>query len=148
MTAREYLTRYRDAVREAREVELSMAKLRLRYSAPSAINYSDMPKAHNTEHDLSDYAARMEELSDILLKKYERCIGIQIDIEMRLDKMEGYKDAQVEREILRHRYTDITENGKLCPWELVADSVHYSVRTVKSRHGSALQHFPMDNLCL
>lgn len=148
MTAKEYLTRYRDAVREAKEVELNMTKLKLRYSAPGAINYSDMPKAHNTEHDLSDYAAKMEELTDLLTRRYEKCIGIQIDIEMRLDKMEGWKDAQLEREILRHRYTDITDNGKLCPWELVADSVSYSVRTVKSKHGSALQHFPMDDPCI
>ncbi|HAB94182.1 MAG TPA: hypothetical protein DCF49_05395 [Lachnospiraceae bacterium] len=146
MTAREYLTRYRDAVREAREIELNMMRIRLRYTAPAAINYSDMPKAHNTEHDLSDYAAKMEELSDLLLQKYEKCIAIQIDIEMRLDRMTGYKDAQIDREILRHRYTNITDKGRYCPWELVADAVGYSVRQVKTKHGSALQHFPMDDL--
>ena len=145
MTAREYLTRYRDAVRESREIELKITQLRLRYGAPSAINYSDMPKAHNNS-DLSDYMTKLEELTEMLCARYEKCLGIMIDIEMRLDQMEG-PNAQLE--ILRHRYTDIAEDGRLSPWENVADAVHYSERTVKRAHGSALQHFPMDNhLCL
>lgn len=145
MTAREYLTRYRDAVRESREIELKITQLRLRYGAPSAINYSDMPKAHNNS-DLSDYMTKLEELTEQLYARYEKCLGIMIDIEMRLDRMTGYKDAQIDREILRHRYTNITDKGRYCPWELVADAVGYSVRQVKTKHGSALQHFPMDDL--
>ena len=134
-------------MRESREIELKITQLRLRYAAPSAINYSDMPKAHNNS-DLSDYMEKLEELTELLYAKYERCLGIMVDIEMRLDQMEG-PNAQLEREILRHRYTDITEDGRLSPWENVADAVHYSERTVKRAHGSALQHFPMDNhLCL
>lgn len=141
MTAKEYLIRYRDAVRESREIELKITQLRLRYGAPSAINYNDMPKAHNSEHDLSDYMEKLEELTGKLYGKYEKCLGTMIDIEMRLDQMEG-PNAQLEREILRHRYTDITEDGRLSPWENVADAVHYSERTVKRAHGTALQHFP------
>ena len=59
MTAREYLTRYRDAVRESREIEIKITQLRLRYGAPSEINYSDMPKAHNNS-DLSSWDAVAE----------------------------------------------------------------------------------------
>ena len=55
MTTKEYLQRYQIAYREAKDTELRMAQLRLKYSAPTAIEYSDMPKAHNSEHDLSDY---------------------------------------------------------------------------------------------
>lgn len=144
MTAKEYLSRYRDAVRESREIELKITQLRLRYGAPSAINYSDMPKAHNSEHDLSDYMEKLEELNAILLGKYERCLGIMIDIEMRLDQMEEGPNTQVEREVLRHRYTDITEQGRLASWESVSECVGYSRRQVERFHGSALRHFPMD----
>ena len=144
MTAKEYLTRYRDAVRESREIELKITQLRLRYGAPSAINYSDMPKAHNSEHDLSDYMEKLEELTDILYDKYERCLGLMIDIEMRLDQMEEGPNTQVEREVLRHRYTDITEQGRLASWESVSESVGYSRRQVERFHGSALRHFPID----
>lgn len=137
MTAREYLIRYRDAVRESREIELKITQLRLRYGAPSAINYSDMPKAHGNS-DLSDYMAQLEKLTDLLFSKYEKCLGVMVDIEMRLDKM----DSQLEREVLRHRYTDITEHGRLSSWESVCDAVGYSRRQVERVHGSALQHFP------
>lgn len=142
MTAKEYLLRYRDAVRESRDVELRITQLRLRYGAPSAINYSDMPKSHSNS-DLSDYAAQLERLEDFLFEKYQRCLGIMVDIEMRLDKMEG-QNAQLEREVLRHRYTHITETGRLASWESVAEAVHFSRRTVERVHGQALQHFPID----
>ena len=144
MTAREYLTRYRDAVRESREIELKITQLRLRYGAPSAINYSDMPKAHNTEHDLSDYMAKLDELTDLLYAKWERCLGIMVDIEMRLDRMEAGPNTQIEREVLRHRYTDITDQGRLASWDSVSAAVGYSRRQVERFHGSALQHFPTD----
>ena len=141
MTAREYLTRYRDAVRESREIEIKITQLRLRYGAPSAINYSDMPKAHNNS-DLSDYMVKLEELTELLRARYEKCLGIMIDIEMRLDQMEG-PNAQLEREILRHRYTDITDQGHLSSWDAVAEAVGYSRRTVARAHGCALQHIPV-----
>ena len=142
MTAREYLSRYRDAVRESREIELKITQLRLRYGAPGAISYSDMPKAHNNS-DLSDYMAKMDELTELLQAKYEKCLGIMVDIEMRLDRMDAGPNTQIEREVLRHRYTDITEKGNLSSWEAVSDAVGYSRRTVARAHGSALQHFPI-----
>lgn len=142
-TPKEYLTRYRDAVREAREIELKITQLRLRYGAPGAINYSDMPKAHNNR-DLSDYMAKLDSLTDLLLAKYEKCLAAMVDIEMRLDRLDAGASTQIEREVLRHRYTDITDQGRLASWESVADAVGYSRRTVERVHGSALQHFPMD----
>lgn len=142
MTAREYLTRYRDAVRESREIELKITQLRIRYGAPGAINYSDMPKAHNNG-DLSDYMEKLEELTDLLLGKYEKCLVIMVDIETRLDRMDAGPNTQIEREVLRHRYTDITEQGRLASWESVGAAVGFSRRTVERVHGAALQHFPI-----
>lgn len=140
MTAKEILLRYRDARREASEIELKIAQLRLKYAAPSAIRYSDMPTAHDANHDLSDYAEKLEELEDLLISKYSRCIGVEIDVEKRLDRMEN----QTEREVLRHRYLDLTEKLQLQSWESVADSVHMSRRTVTRIHGTSLLNFPTD----
>lgn len=139
MTAKEYLLKYRDATREARDVELKITQLRIRYGAASAINYSDMPKAHNNS-DLSDYVIQLERLESCLYGKYKKCLTAMEDVETRLDRM----DNQLEREVLRHRYTEITDAGKLTSWEDVADAVHYSRRTVERVHGQALQHFPLD----
>lgn len=140
MTAKTYLLRYMDACREAQDIELHMAQLKLKYAVPSAIRYTDMPTAHDSNHDLSEYAAKMDQLERMLFRKYSECIDIEVDIIMRLDKM----DDQLERQVLRHRYTDITDNGRLCPWEQVADKVGYSRRTVERVHGTALLHFPLD----
>ena len=136
MTAKEYLLRYRAVKREIEDIDMRMAKLRLKYAAPSAIDYSDMPKAHSTEHDLSDYMAKMDELTDYLISKYTRLRGVEVDIYKRLDRMTD----QTERDILRSRYIDGMS------WEKIAAKLNYSVRNVTRLHGPALQHFPMDDV--
>lgn len=140
MTAKEYLLRYRDAYREAQAIEQKMTQLRLKYALPSAIQYSDMPKAHNTEHDLSDYMARMDELTDHLVSQYCKCIGIEGDILERIERVEKVE----ERQVLRYRYTHISETGRLMKWEEVAERMGYARETVTRTHGRALQHFPLD----
>ena len=85
MTAKEYLHQYRNIQREIEDIDRRMAQIRLKYAAPSAINYSDMPKAHNSEHDLSDYIVKMDELTDYMISKYTRLRGIEVDIYMRVD---------------------------------------------------------------
>ena len=134
MTAKEYLLQYQHIQREIEDIDRRMAQVRLKYAAPSAINYSDMPKAHNSNHDLSDYVAKMDELTDYMISKYTRLRGIEIDIYMRVDRMEN----QQERELLRYRYID----GMT--WTQVADAMPTTERNVYFIHGRALQHFPMD----
>ena len=134
MTAKEYLLQYQHIQREIEDIDRRMAQVRLKYAAPSAINYSDMPKAHNSNHDLSDYVAKMDELTDYMISKYTRLRGIEIDIYMLVDRMEN----QQERELLRYRYID----GMT--WTQVADAMLTTERNVYFIHGRALQHFPMD----
>ena len=134
MTAKEYLLQYQHIQREIEDIDRRMAQVRLKYAAPSAINYSDMPKAHNSNHDLSDYVAKMDELTDYMISKYTRLRGIEIEIYMRVDRMEN----QQERELLRYRYID----GMT--WTQVADAMLTTERNVYFIHGRALQHFPMD----
>ena len=134
MTAKEYLLQYQHIQHEIEDIDRRMAQVRLKYAAPSAINYSDMPKAHNSNHDLSDYVAKMDELTDYMISKYTRLRGIEIDIYMRVDRMEN----QQERELLRYRYID----GMT--WTQVADAMLTTERNVYFIHGRALQHFPMD----
>lgn len=142
MTAKEYLLTYRNAYREAQAIELKITQVRLKYAMPSAIGYSDMPKAHNSEHDLSDYMAKVDSLTRQLYKQYSKCVGRDIDIMQRLERMEN----ELEREVLSLRYTHLTDTGRLMPWEDIAEQMHYTVKTVTRIHGRALQHFPMDNV--
>ena len=134
MTAKEYLQQYRHIQREIEDIDRRMVQIRLKYAAPSAINYSDMPKAHNSEHDLSDYIVKMDELTDYMISKYTRLRGIEVDIYKRVDSMENQK----ERELLRYRYID----GMT--WTEIAEALGTTERNVYFIHGRALKHFPMD----
>lgn len=142
MTAKEYLLRYKDAYRRIQAIELKITQIRLKYAMPSAIEYSDMPKAHNSEHDLSDYVAKVDSLVRDLYLQYGKCSGIEADI---LDRIWKMQDAS-EREVLIYRYTHITEAGNLTPWDQIAEQMHYSRMTVIRIHGRALQHFPMNDI--
>lgn len=133
MTPHEYLQRYLDARNEALEIEYRIEALVKQYAMPSAIEYSDMPKAQNTEHDLSDYIVKLEELTQELHKKREECLGIMSDINDRVETME---DA-TERTVLRYRYI---HGMKI---ETIADVMHMTERNVYYIRDKALQHFPL-----
>ena len=133
MTAKEYLLRYRDAYEEAQDTLNRITALRLKYSAPSAIEYSDMPRARNTEHDMSDYVAKVEELTRDMIDKYNKCLGIEVDIYQRIWSMKEWD----EREVLRLRYIDDLK------WEEIAERISRNLRSVFRIHGRALQHFPV-----
>lgn len=131
LTAKEYLQQYRVIQREIEDLDYRMAQLRLKYAAPSAIDYSDMPKAHNSEHDLSDYIAKMDEMTGYMISKYTKLRAVEVNIYMQVDAMEN----QEERELLRYRYID----GMT--WTDIATKLNTSERNVYFIHGRALRNF-------
>ena len=62
--ASEYLFQYRAAKAEVKDIEQRIDRVRAEMMGVKGISYEggDMPKAHNTEHDLSDYIARIDGL--------------------------------------------------------------------------------------
>ena len=62
--ASEYLFRYRTAKAEVKDIEQRIDRVRSEMMGVKGISYEggDMPKAHNIEHDLSDYIARIDGL--------------------------------------------------------------------------------------
>lgn len=128
-TVKGWLCRYREAWEEAEDIEQRITQTRLKYSRPSAISYSDMPKAHN-QTDLSDYAVEMERYENMLIEKYKQCIGIEVEIYQMIDKVSAIN----ERKVLRGLYID----GK--KWQDIADDVPCVLRNVYRIHGRALQH--------
>ena len=136
MTAKEYLQQYKAIQREIDDLDHRMAQLRLKYAAPSAIDYSDMPRAHNTEHDLSDYVAKMDEMTDYMIRKYTKLRAVEVNIYMQVDRME----KQEERELLRYRYIDDMK------WKEIAEKLNTSERNVHFIHGRALRHFEVPNI--
>ena len=87
--------------KEIDEIEQRIKEVRASYMAPRAIQYNDMPKAHNTP-DLSDYYARVEIYVDMLLEREKELIGVNADIMMTVDRI---ADPD-ERRVLMLRYVD------------------------------------------
>lgn len=129
MTAREWLSRYRQAWKEAEDIELRLTQIRLKYTTAGAIQYSDMPKAHR-KTDLSDYAAEIERYEGILIAKYQKCIGIEIEIYQAIDNLK----SENERIVLRAIYID----GK--HYREIAEMVPCVVRSVHRYHQRGLSH--------
>ena len=129
MTAKEFLRRTTKIRKEIDELENRIKETRASYMAPRAIQYDDMPKAHNTS-DLSDYYARVEVYVDMLLDRERELIGVNADIMMTVDRIAD----PYERRVLMLRYIDRK------PWIAIANAIPCSERAVYYLHGRALRH--------
>jgi len=132
---KEYLQRYRAAEAECLDIDRRIQDLRSRYTA-RAIQYDDMPKAHNSEHDLSEYAAELDQLESELKESYAEAVKIQREI---YASLRSVKDG-VHRRVLELRYVD----GYT--FEKIAVLMEFSYQWVCELHGRALQEFvpPVD----
>lgn len=128
MTAKEFLRRTIKIRKEIDEIEQRIKEVRVSYMAPRAIQYNDMPKAHNTS-DLSDYYARVEIYVDMLLEREKELIGVNADIMMTVDRI---ADPD-ERRVLMLRYVDQKR------WIEIARAIPCSERAVYYLHGRALK---------
>lgn len=128
MTAKEFLRRAIKIRKEIDEIEQRIKEVRASYMAPRAIQYNDMPKAHNTS-DLSDYYARVEIYVDMLLEREKELIGVNADIMMTVDRI---ADPD-ERRVLMLRYIDQKQ------WIEIARAIPCSERAVYYLHGRALK---------
>lgn len=110
-------------------IEEQLAELRANKISPSVIN-DGMP--HGTElSDLSDYAAKVDELERKLLKKrYKRLQSFKM-VQNAIEAMED----EAEKELLTYRYL------REMKWEEIAVKMGYSWRKVHYLHGDALEHF-------
>lgn len=111
MTAREqqqkaadYLYRYKIAKGEVKDIERRIDRVRAEMMGVKGISYedSDMPKAHNTEHDLSDYIARI----DGLLRDWQDAQNRALDVMREVsDTINSISNAQARRVLMLY-YVD------------------------------------------
>ena len=122
MTVKEvviWLNQYKHIQRDIQDIEMRITQLRLKYAAPSAISYSDMPKAHDSNHDLSEYAEKLEELEQMLIARHTKALGLSVQYLEALDHL-----SREEAYVIRRRYMD----GAMM--ETIADEMSYSIRSV------------------
>ena len=123
---KEFLKRYRKAVRREQDILDEIQRLRADKMFPSVCN-DGMPRG-SSQTDLSDYAANIDEAIEELKEERLEKIKIYREIEMRIRCM---KDED-EQEVLRMRYI------KGMKWEDIAEKMNYSYSGTLKLHGRAL----------
>lgn len=126
---KEYLRSYIPAVHAAKRIEEEIEQLRLDKMAPSLV-MDDMPHAHD-QKDLSDYAVKLDELVNKLIKaRYER-IDLYAEIFADIERLED----ESERTVLTYRYL------RRYSWEKICVKMGYQWAHVHRIHARALQNF-------
>ena len=102
--ASEYLFRYRTAKAEVKEIEQRIDRVRSEMMGVKGISYEggDMPKAHNTEHDLSDYIARIDGLLHDWQDAQNRALDVMREVS---DTINSISNAQARRVLMLY-YVD------------------------------------------
>ena len=109
-------------------IEEQLAELRASKISPSPIS-DGMP--HGTSlSDLSDYAAKVDELErELIQKRYDRICAFQ-RVQSAIEAVED----EAEKDLLTHRYL------RGMKWEEIAVKMGYSWRKIHYLHGDALEH--------
>lgn len=128
---KEYLMRYRDALRAEKQIEEEITQLRLDTMMPAVVN-DGMPHGSGIG-DLSGYAAQVDEPLQDLKEQMEKRIQIRREITQKIEKMPN----ETEKMVLRYRYIHLLK------WEEIAVKMCYSWKGIHKVHGRALQHFKM-----
>ena len=129
MTAKEmqreaavYLSRYQVAKAEATDIERRIERVRSEMMGVKGISYEggDMPKAHNTEHDMSDYIVRIEDLIRDWQAAQDRALKVMRETSQAIDAVEH---DQARRVLMLHFIDGYT-------YEEIADKMPCEIRTV------------------
>lgn len=130
---KEYLNRYKNAVRKYESLQEQEQQLRIEMDGPRAIEYSDMPKGHN-QSDLSDYIVRLDKILSKIINKKRDMQEIRLEIESRIaDINDG-----VQSRVLYLRYI------RFMKWEDICVEIGYSWRQVHRAHSKALKNLNID----
>ena len=129
---KEYLRRYGDAVRAAKQIEEEIRQLRLDTMMPAVVN-DGMPHGSSSGSDLSGYVSKVDAMMEDLRNQMEARIDIKREIIEKIEEMEN----ETEKLILRYRYIHLIK------WEEIAVKMDYSWKQVHRIHGNALNHFKM-----
>ena len=145
MTAKEYLLRYRQAAKRAQMIEARIEEYCRGMGGLKAIEYSDMPKAHNVERDLSDDFVKLDEMDWEWRQRVIECKQIMRDICARIDRMKDPDEARVlELRYITH-WVDSYGHDQvgLLPWKAIAAKMGYTPdkeRQLYRLHGEALKN--------
>ena len=126
---KEYLNRYKNAVRKYNSLQEQEQQLRTEMRGPRAIEYTDMPKTHK-QIDLSDEIVRIERILNKIEDQKKEMQEIRLEIE---EKIVDIEDGMQSR-VLYLRYI------RFMKWEDICVEIGYSWRQVHRAHSQALKN--------
>lgn len=128
---KEYLKGYKEAINREQRILDQIQQLRLSKMFP-AMKYDDMPHGNDLS-DLSDYAVKMEELTEALKQERLEAVTQYTEIYQRI------KDVKDERgrEVLTYRYLQDMR------WEDICTKMNLSWKHMHRIHGESLKNFNM-----
>jgi len=125
---KEYLREYRGHVRRIERIDSELEELRAMKMAIS-VNNDGMPHGSG-QSDMSEYAAKLDDLERKLLQEKDRRFAGYSEISDRINSL----GSENERDVLFYRYI------KGFAWWEIAQKMNYSERWVLKIHGEALSH--------
>ena len=126
---KEYLMQYRGALQHEADLNRQLEEVQQQYLLRSQ-KLDGMPRS-GAVGDLSDYAARYDELLTELHKAAAKTLALRTDITRRIESMQD----ETEITLMYLRYI------QGYPFEEVAERMHISLRGIYYLHGTALHNF-------
>jgi hypothetical protein len=133
MTAKEFLT-------QAYRIEDRIASLKRQLEAiysPRGQTYNNIGgRASENVSITEQQGLKAIELEDKLRAEIERLECVQLDIYNAIQALDNIN----EQLVLRYRYIELTHDGKLPSWEIIAYKMGYCDKQAKRIHREALEH--------
>lgn len=129
MTPKQYLNQYRRAYTVVRLAASRLEQAEHDAAGIRAIIYSDMPKSHNVERDLSDAMIKIEELA----KQYRDAVKENTAIMAEVSATILAVPDETQMRLLWLRYIDGVRNE-----HDLANAIGYEVRWMWELHGRGL----------
>lgn len=126
-----YLRRYLEAKRKQEVLEKEIDELRIERMTPSGLKQDGMPRGSGSGGDLSEYAARLDEMDREL--RHQLCEKLRIRKEI-VERMESMKDES-ESLVLRMRYIHGMKMDQ------IADKIECEERTAYRIFKKAIKNF-------
>lgn len=129
---KEFLMEYQVAKRDVIRLEEQLEELRIGKMSPGCMIGDGMPHAHNPS-DLSDYAAKVEEIGQKIIDARYRRVMVFQRVQQAIEEM----DNEREKTLLTYRYL------RGMKWERICIEMDYKWRQVHRIHSSALKNIKM-----
>ena len=117
-----YLSRYQAAKAEVKDIQRRIERAESEMMSIKGISYDggDMPKAHNTEHDLSDYFVRIDDLLHDWETAQKKAITVMREVSATIEAVDY---DQARRVLMLHFIDNYT-------YEEIAEIMDRSVESV------------------